>query len=168
MARIGRFASTTAFKLSAIYLTVFSVFAVVFAGSITLAANQLLNQQVIDAIESELLDLADEWNNNGGQVGLINAIAERGRRPGASLYLLVDFTGEILAGNVSQVSTDLLAQATMAPTQIDYQTEEGECLRNDKDYMYVAAWEYKGPGDFVLHKEPLVFENVEFATRSYK
>ena len=122
MPRIGRFVYTTAFKLSAIYLTVFSVFAVVFAVSITLAANQLLNQQVTDAIESELLDLANEWNNNGGQVGLINAIDERSRRPGASLYLLVDFTGEILIGNVRQVSTDQLAQATLAPTQIGYQT----------------------------------------------
>lgn len=126
MARIGRFVSTTAFKLSAIYLTVFSVFAVVFAVSITLAANQLLTQQVTDAIESELLDLADAWNNNGGQFGLINAIDERSRRPGASLYLLLDFTGEILIGNVRQVSTDQLAEATLAPTQIGYQTEEGE------------------------------------------
>lgn len=50
----------------------------------------------------------------------------------------------------------------------EYQTEEGEAMRNDKDYTYVAAWEANENGDPVLHKEELVFENVELKTRSYK
>ncbi|MFH1160047.1 MAG: fumarate reductase/succinate dehydrogenase flavoprotein subunit [bacterium] len=50
----------------------------------------------------------------------------------------------------------------------EFQTEEGECLRDDKDYMYVAAWEYKGEGEFVLHKEPLVYEEIEVKQRVYK
>ncbi|MFH1936637.1 MAG: fumarate reductase/succinate dehydrogenase flavoprotein subunit [Bacteroidota bacterium] len=50
----------------------------------------------------------------------------------------------------------------------EYQTEEGECLRNDKDYMYVAAWEYKGPGEYVMHKEPLEYEEIEVKQRVYK
>jgi succinate dehydrogenase / fumarate reductase flavoprotein subunit len=51
----------------------------------------------------------------------------------------------------------------------EYQTEDGEAKRNDDDYAYVAAWEYKGEGVApVLHKEPLVFDNVHLATRSYK
>jgi succinate dehydrogenase / fumarate reductase flavoprotein subunit len=50
----------------------------------------------------------------------------------------------------------------------EYQTEEGECLRNDNGYMYVAAWEYKGEGNFELHKEPLVYEEIEVKQRVYK
>ena len=51
----------------------------------------------------------------------------------------------------------------------EYQTEQGEALRNDKDFAYVSAWEYKGwEEDPVLHKEELTFENVELKTRSYK
>ena len=51
----------------------------------------------------------------------------------------------------------------------EYQTEEGEALRDDENYMYVAAWEYKGePADAVLHKESLDYENIEVKTRSYK
>ena len=50
----------------------------------------------------------------------------------------------------------------------EYKTDEGECLRNDKDYMYVAAWEYKGPSDFVMHKEPLEYEEIEVKQRVYK
>ena len=47
--------------------------------------------------------------------------------------------------------------------------QKGEALRNDEDFKYVAAWEYKGnPKDAVLHKEDLVYENIELKTRSYK
>jgi succinate dehydrogenase / fumarate reductase flavoprotein subunit len=51
----------------------------------------------------------------------------------------------------------------------EYQTSEGEAQRDDENFAYVAAWEYKGkPSDAVLHKEPLVYENLKLATRSYK
>ncbi|MCJ7465152.1 MAG: fumarate reductase/succinate dehydrogenase flavoprotein subunit [Maribacter sp.] len=51
----------------------------------------------------------------------------------------------------------------------EYQTPEGEALRDDKNFKYVAAWEFKGePKDAVLHKEDLVYENIELKTRSYK
>ncbi len=47
--------------------------------------------------------------------------------------------------------------------------QKGEALRNDKDYAYVSAWEYKGePSDAVLHKEELEFKDIELKTRSYK
>ncbi|HPE33481.1 MAG TPA: fumarate reductase/succinate dehydrogenase flavoprotein subunit [Bacteroidales bacterium] len=49
------------------------------------------------------------------------------------------------------------------------QTPEGEAKRIDSEYSYVAAWEYKGDDQpHTLHKEPLVFENVELKERSYK
>ncbi|MBV6433519.1 MAG: Fumarate reductase flavoprotein subunit [Bryobacteraceae bacterium] len=51
----------------------------------------------------------------------------------------------------------------------EYQTPEGEALRNDDEYCYAAAWEYTGPGQApALHKEPLSFEHVHLAQRSYK
>ncbi|MDZ4817215.1 MAG: fumarate reductase/succinate dehydrogenase flavoprotein subunit [Verrucomicrobiota bacterium] len=51
----------------------------------------------------------------------------------------------------------------------EYQYEDGEAKRNDDQYSYVAAWEYKGPGNAPeLHKEPLVYEEVKMSTRSYK
>ncbi len=53
--------------------------------------------------------------------------------------------------------------------RVEYQTPDGEAKRNDDEYAYVAAWEYQGVGEPpVLHKEPLEFENVHLATRSYK
>jgi succinate dehydrogenase / fumarate reductase, flavoprotein subunit len=51
----------------------------------------------------------------------------------------------------------------------EYQTEDGEAQRDDENFAYVAAWEYKGkPSDAVLHKEQLVFDNVKLVQRSYK
>lgn len=51
----------------------------------------------------------------------------------------------------------------------EYQTPEGEALRDDENFKYVAAWEYAGePKDAKLHKEELTYENIEVKTRSYK
>jgi len=51
----------------------------------------------------------------------------------------------------------------------EYQTPEGEALRNDNEYMYAAAWQYKGDDQVPeLHKEPLIYENIEVKQRNYK
>lgn len=51
----------------------------------------------------------------------------------------------------------------------EYQTPEGEALRDDENFKFVSAWEYKGePKNAVLHKEDLKYENIELKTRSYK
>jgi succinate dehydrogenase / fumarate reductase flavoprotein subunit len=51
----------------------------------------------------------------------------------------------------------------------EYQTPEGEALRNDEEFAYVAAWEYAGEGKpHILNKEELKFEDVELKVRSYK
>jgi len=51
----------------------------------------------------------------------------------------------------------------------EYQTPEGEALRNDEDFSFVSAWEYGGENQpWKLHKEDLVFENVKLTQRSYK
>ncbi|MEK0446907.1 MAG: hypothetical protein RLZZ399_2228 [Verrucomicrobiota bacterium] len=51
----------------------------------------------------------------------------------------------------------------------EYQTPDGEALRNDDDFAHVAAWEYQGDGrEPKRHTEPLIYENIKLATRSYK
>jgi succinate dehydrogenase / fumarate reductase flavoprotein subunit len=50
----------------------------------------------------------------------------------------------------------------------EYQTEEGEALRDDANYMYVAAWEHKAEHEWTLHKEPLIYDVVKPSQRSYK
>lgn len=51
----------------------------------------------------------------------------------------------------------------------EFQTPEGEAIRNDKDFCYVSTWEWNGADQpHILHKEPLLFESVELTVRSYK
>ena len=51
----------------------------------------------------------------------------------------------------------------------EFQTEDGEAKRNDAEYAYAAAWEWTGENKpWTLNKEPLVFENIQLQTRSYK
>ncbi|PYQ52863.1 MAG: fumarate reductase/succinate dehydrogenase flavoprotein subunit [Acidobacteria bacterium] len=51
--------------------------------------------------------------------------------------------------------------------RVEYQTPDGEALRNDDKFLYVAAWEFTGE-EPRLHKEPLMYEEVKLAARSYK
>jgi succinate dehydrogenase / fumarate reductase flavoprotein subunit len=50
----------------------------------------------------------------------------------------------------------------------EYQTPEGEALRDDKNFMYVAAWENKGEHEWELHKEALKYEVIQPSQRNYK
>ncbi|MBE9466082.1 fumarate reductase/succinate dehydrogenase flavoprotein subunit [Dyadobacter subterraneus] len=50
----------------------------------------------------------------------------------------------------------------------EYQTEEGEALRDDENFMFVSAWEHIGTEKWELHKEELVYDNIKIAQRSYK
>ncbi len=53
--------------------------------------------------------------------------------------------------------------------RLEYQLDDGEAARNDEHYAYVAAWEFTKVGELpILHKEPLTFENIHLAVRSYK
>jgi succinate dehydrogenase / fumarate reductase flavoprotein subunit len=52
--------------------------------------------------------------------------------------------------------------------RVEYQTPDGEAQRDDDNFSYVAAWEFKGVGNWELHKEPLVYEEVHMSQRSYK
>ena len=53
--------------------------------------------------------------------------------------------------------------------RVEHQTEDGEALRDDENFAFAGVWEYKGDDiEPQLHKESLIYENVELATRSYK
>jgi signal transduction histidine kinase len=130
--RLARIFHTTAFKLSAIYIAVFSVFSIFFVFYISYTANSVLNEQVRDTIHVELLGLADQYRT-GGLIAVIQSIEQRAYRPGASLYLVTDTSGRILAGNVSRVSSDLLRTSSIEPVTIPYERFDGD--RDDSTAM---------------------------------
>ena len=109
----------------------------------------------------DISELRDEFWNDVKVVGKgeeLNQTLERAGRVADFLEL-----GELMA--VDALNRD---ESCGAHFREEHQTEDGEAVRNDNDFAYVAAWEYEKPGKWNLHKENLEFEFVELATRSYK
>lgn len=98
MARFGRLMRTTAFKLSAVYLGLFVVFAVAVLGYISWNTQRLLDRQITENIESEINALAEQYRQ-GGIRRLIGVMERRGRQSGSFLYVLVDLRGDSVSGN---------------------------------------------------------------------
>lgn len=114
-------------------------------------------KQVIHDIEN----LREEFWNDVKVAGKVNDLNQNLERAGR----VADFLelGELMA--VDALNRD---ESCGAHFREEHQTEDGEAIRNDKEYSYVSAWEYVKPGEWNLHKEDLKFEFVELATRSYK
>lgn len=89
---------TTAFRLSAIYLAIFVVFAVFVLGYLAWNTRRLLDAQITETIETEINALA-EHSRIGGMRRLVNVIERRSRQSGSFLYLLVDQKGDSVTGN---------------------------------------------------------------------
>ncbi len=103
----------------------------------------------------------DFWDNvkvPGDMVGMNTELEKAGR--------VADFLelGELFAKDALQRN-----ESCGGHFREEYQTPEGEALRDDENFKYVAAWEYTGdPKNAELHKEELVYENIKVKTRSYK
>ena len=114
-----------------------------------------------EAIEKIQALKADFWKNVfvAGENAEFNQELEKALR-------LVDFfeIGELMARDALNRN-----ESCGGHFREEMQTEEGETKRDDENYMYVAALEYKGENEVPeLHKEPLVYENIKIATRNYK
>nr|WP_286198569.1 HAMP domain-containing sensor histidine kinase [Mesorhizobium sp. BR1-1-16] len=115
--------------MAATYFVVFTVFAVVFVGWISRETDRILTQQVQDSIEAEIGVLADEGLSKG-LTGIVAAIEQRSRVPGASLYVIADASGNVVAGNVTEVPSALLQRSGLDPVTIPYKRLEGDSTRH--------------------------------------
>ncbi len=107
-------------------------------------------------------EIRDEfWNNANvtGEAGELNQQLENAGR-------LADFLefAEVFAKDALHRE-----ESCGGHFRTEHQTDDGEAMRDDENFAYVGAWEFKGVGNEPeLHKEPLKFENVKLAVRSYK
>ena len=148
---------------------------------------QLMNIQGTRSVESYHRELGlIMWNKCGmarSEKGLKEAIAEI-QALRADFYKNVRIPGSINEFNpeldkAGRVADFLELSELMCVDALDrnescgghfreeYQTEEGEALRDDEKFMYVAAWENKG-ASWELHKDELKYENIKIQQRSYK
>ncbi len=105
--RITAIFRTTAARLSALFLLLFTVSALGLVFYITSLSERMLVTQTRETIEDEALSLARVYER-GGLPGLVRSVAQRSRRPGANLYLLTDPNGRPLAGNVESLDPGVL------------------------------------------------------------
>ena len=101
---------TTAFRLSFAYLATFAVFAFLILGYVAWNATKVLDGQIVDTIEAEIGGLAEQYRLAGIR-RLVAIVDRRSRQPGASLYLVTNFQGERIAGNVGTVPPGTLDEA---------------------------------------------------------
>jgi succinate dehydrogenase / fumarate reductase flavoprotein subunit len=115
-------------------------------------------QEAISDIKQLRKEFWDDVRVTGGN-GEINPELQKATRLADYLEL-----GELMA-------RDALAreESCGGHFRVEFQTQDGEALRNDKDYSFVSAWEFKGlETEPELHKEPLDYQFVEVKQRSYK
>ncbi len=118
-----------------------------------------------EAIEEIAALREDFWNNVKvpGTKDTLNQELEKAGRVADFLEL-----GELFAKDALDRKESCGGHFREESVELDG-PQKGEALRDDKNFKYVSAWEYKGaPKEALLHKEELNFENIELKTRSYK
>lgn len=119
------------------------------------------NAQGLETAIKKIAELREEFWKNVKVTGTeedLNQVLERAGRVADFLEL-----GELMARDALNRN-----ESCGGHFREEYQTEENEARRDDENYSYVAAWEFREVGNWELHKEELVFENVKPTQRSYK
>jgi succinate dehydrogenase / fumarate reductase flavoprotein subunit len=123
-----------------------------------MSRNEAGLQTAINLIRALRAEFWRDVNVPGSDVELNQALEKAGR--------VADF---LELGELMCIDALHRKESCGAHFREESQTPDGEALRDDENFAYVAAWEYAGEGQSpILRKEPLVFENVKLSQRSYK
>ncbi|OQP85099.1 two-component sensor histidine kinase [Rhizobium rhizosphaerae] len=126
MSRLRVLWRTTAVRLSALYLLLFSLCALLLVVYVTAMSQRLLTNQTREAVAAEV-DQIETIYDRGGIAGVLRTLERRARQPGANLYVIASPAGEILAGNVAWLEPGLLDSEGWSSKPFLYQrySEEG-------------------------------------------
>ncbi|MBN9271582.1 MAG: HAMP domain-containing histidine kinase [Mesorhizobium sp.] len=125
---------TTAARLTALFLLLFALCAVLLVFYMTSLSARMLTAQTQETINDEVLGLARAYQR-GGLPTLVRVVEQRSRQPGANLYLIADANGQILTGNVRSLEPGILGSEGWTTRPFSYQ-RYGE---NDADRQRSAA-----------------------------
>lgn len=119
MTPLGKLFRTTAFKLAVIYLGVLTIASGVLLVFISQETATVMRDQIVQTVDAEISGLANQYRSGGIRrlVGVVEALS---RRPGASLYLVTDFSGNTLAGNIQGLPADVLSGADGQLQRVSY------------------------------------------------
>ncbi|SES15489.1 HAMP domain-containing sensor histidine kinase [Rhizobium sp. NFR03] len=129
MSRVSTLMRTTAVRLSALYLVLFSLCAAFLVFYVTGMSQRLLDQQTKDAVSAEVSQIEAIYGRAGVN-GLLRTLERRARQPGAALYVIAGPTGEILAGNVASLQPGLLDKEGWTDEAFAYQRYTDETRKD--------------------------------------
>jgi signal transduction histidine kinase len=133
---------TTAFKLSLAYLVLFGIGAALVLTRVQINVEDLFDEQTAQTIDADIRGLAEQYSE-GGIRQLVEVIERRVRTPGASLYLVTTFSGELVVGNIAELPPDLPDQSELVEAR--YQ-RRGEATAHHRAMMRL----FQLPGGFRL------------------
>lgn len=109
MTALGKLVRTTAFKIIAVYLIVFAIFAMAVIGYLARHTQALVVSQITETIDAEIRNLED-IHADGGIGRLIDVVSGRAQQPGSNLYIVTSFNGAVLAANVTDIGNATLSR----------------------------------------------------------
>lgn len=116
---VGRLLRTTAFKLSIVYLLVFSLVSVALVAYISHSTNSILTSELRDAVDQEVTELKTQFAR-GGILRVVRILDNRSREPGAGLYLVTDGAGQPLVGNISDLPPEVVTRPESVVSTVPY------------------------------------------------
>jgi signal transduction histidine kinase len=137
---------TTAARLSALYLLLFALCAILLVFYITSLSARMLITQTQETINDEVLGLAQAYKR-GGLPTLVRVVEQRSRQPSANLYLIADANGQILTGNVQSLEPGVLGNEGWTTRPFYYRRYgEGELDRQRSETSQSQTQEESGRG----------------------
>ncbi len=118
MTALGKLFRTTAFKLSIVYLVIFGVGAGVVMTWVGWNVRRLVDEQIGATVEAEINGLSEQYAQ-GGIRRLVDVVERRVRQPGASLYLVTNFQGQSIVGNITALPPEVLLQPGVRETSYE-------------------------------------------------
>lgn len=142
---LAKLIRTTAFKLSLVYLAVFAIFAVGLVFYIGHSTARMMTNQLNETIEAEVKGLSEQYRQ-GGLRRLAAIVERRSRQPGASLYLITDFAGNVMTGNITELDEDVFDNPVEQLRPVRYR-REGDA---QGDYHEAVVRVFPLPGSFYV------------------
>jgi signal transduction histidine kinase len=112
---LGKLVRSTAFRLTAVYLVVFALYAASLLVYFAFNTERLIVEQITETVDAEIAGLTDAYNAQGLRT-LMLIVANRSLRPGSSLYLVTAPTGQAVAGNVGSLAPGVLDRTGWSET----------------------------------------------------
>ena len=118
MTALGKLFRTTVFKLTAAFVLLFALGSGLVLGRVGWNVRNLMDDQILETIDADIKGLAEQYAD-GGIRELVSVIERRTRQPGSSLYLVANFAGDVIVGNLKALPDGVLSRAAALETSYE-------------------------------------------------